>query len=226
MALKRSDLTKRFDEIVKAEIANHNEAICQSNIALAEVVKSIKILESRIDEKFKVEANRFLDLTDLLSEKLKLLNDRAERLTQENLELRNLLSKSLNALDSSIIASVESCAKHSDISMIKKELEALIAKERLLIDSNSTQSKKSLAAFFSEFNNRFGVQRSEYFSLKEEVEQRFKKSEESIELEKMDVESVSKEIRVLKKSLFIQDKNIENLYTLIDKLKKKPTEKV
>jgi hypothetical protein len=129
-------------------------------------------------------------------------------------EQRNTIS----ALHEQLLGFQVAYCTQNDMEILKKTVDEQI-KEINISQLSSFQS------FQREFKGLFSVLKDELWKIKCELEQELaqltKKTESNFNVSKLDRDGVLKEIRIYEKTIFIIEKKIENIYTLIERIKKR-----
>ncbi len=217
--LKRNDLAKQFELVVQQEIKNHQDSVSSIHQANLDLVKRIENIEINLSNKNAAleSKNKSLEIEiDLLKSNFVRCSKNVESKLNDLSSSNNDYAKKLeityqNSLDSKdeielIINFIYSFEK------VIKDLEAHVIGSKLIIDSSFDILD---VKFRSEFNNF----KNEVLNLPNDNEKIRKEFEEKIDSHRIDVAGIMKEIVVFKKSTMIVEKQIENIYTLIQRLK-------
>lgn len=219
--LKRQDLAKQFEKIVLQEITNHNDAVLATNVKVNEFRKDLVTQQKKIDSNHALTLSHVtrLDgqlekmstsLTTLLREALNTVNDLS-------LELRTHIQKSNDWM-----GMVEGA-------FLKKDIFKEYQDQEILEKFNLNQLIASLQKEFvrQEETLRWYVT-TEVIKAIEEHEKKPSPLEETVatfdnklKAHVVNVSGVQRQIDINHKQCFILEKKIENLYTLLDRLKKK-----
>ncbi len=217
--IKRDDLVKQFDIIVRQEIINHNQAIYDSNQSINDIRNEVRKIHS---ESKVVHASLGSTITKLNSNLLELTSS-LSKFTQAFSSCVNDLKAESSDLD---IRLIEACKNDENLVSI---YESLIQRNGDL-DSRLAQLDKKLEDF------TFFVRMSLYdlkLDLLKEVDKKIQdivnrpsealavkdQLDEKIKIAMVDFEGLMREIRVQKKECFILEKKIENIYMLLGKTK-------
>lgn len=217
--LKRNDLVKQFELVVKQEIINHNQQIEQSNSSINELRKQIESIKFEQDK-----AN------NAFASQISQLNANCTELSKNILSVVQKLTSALNDLSVRLerdVASIEELRTGFDL-LHRKHLD--LAKQ---IQSNSN-SWSDHARKISKLEAQFPmeIERSEDRMLKtmDRIKENIlnRPSEAQLvksQLEKVlasqdiDFQGVMTELKAIKKQAFILEKNQENIYTQIQRVK-------
>ena len=223
--IKKKDLVKQFELVVQQEIIEHNKAISSSNLAvnkLNEKLNEIKdefhknILNLRNDQ-----SRVFRDL-EKNSDAFIRLKDAFQSLRNDQFILNERNYKEIEVIDQSV-------------ETVHKNFKNLVKQFELLQDLTNTYMDKviELKKIHEDgvYNVRYKLSkdinnlRKDIVSLPSEKTMIKLKEEllEILSMNKIDNEGLLKEIKVLKKTAFINEKKIEDLYMRIEKINKKVT---
>lgn len=219
--IKRNDLAKQFELVVKQEIKNHNDLMLANNIAM-EHLRNEMIRQKRSRE------NEIKELHQEISQ-LKLdLHEAKFKSTVDSCSLRSHIN------DSSVNKEKVDNEFGKILDSVKQLQEHLSRHDQILLNSLSRDSEindkftrlsKELSHEFIEKNKKL---LSDINSMVEEVKNKpseadalEKKIEKQLVSHKIDCDGVYQELRVLRRDFDYANKKIENIYTLIERLQKK-----
>jgi len=218
--LRKKDLSKQFELVVQQEIKEHNKAVLASNLAVNKLGKRIDDIYLIVDKNQSILENKSLctklefnnnllylsaELESLKSSMSDAKQDFVKSIEEAKLALRQEMSA--KAFDS-YVERVESKLEESIISINKS-----IEKARSEALSNNRDSITYCDKLKATLQEDMSFLKEEVVSIKGDIVKDLKET-------KIDKEGLLKEIKVLKKLNFINEKKIENLYTLIDRLTK------
>lgn len=218
--LKRNDLAKQFELVVKQEIKNYNDSLNDILLRLNYLTEDIKNVEKKLSEN-----QAYLD------SKLKLLEIEFEKFKEiSKTNNQNLESKSND--ESKRVDVIGNC-----LGNLQK---LFIASQKA--ESDLTKSFSSLSQEFSCLSHNFSkIQRrfdNDLTSLDFRLNQNISKAKEEILLQPsgvsllrvelleklsthaINVDGLLKELRANKRDMMFMEKKIESIYTLIERLKK------
>jgi len=219
--LKRSDLAKQFELVVKQEIINHNEAIFANNKALNQIRKDILALDQELSKNVASLVSELTKEKIAISKVYSYIDENEDKASSKIDVVRDLLKKGLDSTNNHLNDLFSKCVskdifnvfKESGLKafdQLKKGLEAL---KHVFIDEIKDLEKR--------FSRVIDGQNDKLDEVPILLEKFKKDLIQRIEIDKIDSIGLKREIEVLKKSLYIESKKIENLYTLIDRLKNK-----
>ncbi len=219
--LKRGDLTKQFELLVQQEIKNHNDSVLSTNISINNLKDHIDQLSKKLDAHVAASSNTFV-----------FYNIDIDKLKKSFDQLSSKCEYSLNDFSSNIQSNnkrIEDLAKTFE-SYVKNQKDQ---NEKLsLLDNLILGIQDKICNFFSNIKNE--IYRNQLKSedslrdLKQEILNRpseakvvKKEIEDKMSIWAIDFSGLMKEIQINKKTDFITQKKIENLYTLIERLEKR-----
>jgi hypothetical protein len=219
--LKKNDLVKQFEILSKQEILNHNDQILASNLSINKIREDIQKKDTdqaKINGGLSSEIGKINVHLKELSSVLGTLVGKLSSLTGElNRSLEDIQSQSTLTTKSVLeckaaLQEQEKCSKDDKIKL--KYLEESIINIPITLHAFSERiEKKSM---------------QEAYKIKEEILNRPSEAKlvredliKMIERDRIDFDGVTKELLAVKKAHFINDKKIENIYTLIERLNKK-----
>lgn len=217
--LKRKDLAKQFELVVKQEIIEHNKAIMASNLAVNKLNTKLDDLDKSYIEQFNTTKNK----TDKFLRELGSCKSFVKDITEE-FKKANRDQFMLNERN------------HKEISIIDESIETVHKNERKLhkkisdIEANYYEHKKELEALRKSYTDDLHLLKhkiakdlknlkQEILDRPSEVEVAKKEFMEKLSMHKIDNEGLIREIKVLKKTVFINEKKIEHLTTLMERQK-------
>jgi len=218
--LKKSDLSKQFELVVKQEIKNYQDSHNLVLQAIRDLKEGISVVEFYSKEAFsKLECRQSKIILEIveLSKSMKELESKCDR-NFSNME--KVKSDCTNELGMHIDLSLRNSRKNefneNRIDEIKKVIEDM--------DDDIKGFPIVISNYFDSINYRiakdFKRMKEEILSLPSAVDEIRKDYDEKINCHKVDTEGIMKEIRISRKDMIIIQKQIENIYTLIERLKK------
>lgn len=219
--LKRQQLADKFSEIVKQEIRNHNASILETNKAINDIRSQLQTLTNKFSENLvKQEAARrkfekeLHSLSDKFEHNKLEISTKFDRVKSDLEDLRHDVSRNLEALESETVSlsSFEEFRETCDRSL--REMSIEIQKQKDFNHAAVFKINNDMNRIFNDFVEDQENRPNELWDVKADLE---KKIFEAV----IDSTGVLKEMRVVKKDAFIMEKKIENLYSLIEKLKGK-----
>lgn len=220
MRLKKSDLVKEFEDLVKQEIVNHNKAILDSNISINAIREKVD-LSSKENKKSIADCYSFLtNINENLLKFRKELERFSQKVSskftdQEHVNERNArniqeLQNALEALGSKYQSheqSLRNCS--SEFSNIQNSLKNIKQSQENDYEAHCRNLSKGLDKLRNDIFDR----PSEALQVKKEIEKRLAEKD-------VDVQGFLRELQIIKKSDFIQEKKLEALFSIVEKLEK------
>lgn len=218
--LKRSDLAKQFDLIVKQEIKNHQDVINGLLQSIRDL--SLEVYElKRAREKDLAEINKNqVQLNIKLEKNDALLSDIYNKLTSHIND-----QKIINQRNSEKMDSIDFLRQALYTCQVKQgELESYVDNRWMNVDKYLQSLSKSTRDSFQQLESklRFDIAKvkKEILDAPSEAGRVKRDLEEKLACHHVDVEGIMKEINVFKRECLISEKKIEQLYILIERLKK------
>ena len=219
--LKKNDLVKQFELVVKQEIIEHNNSILANNLAMNSIKMEMANLSKEIKDNFNLlkagisqNKSSTLELFELIESCSKNTADLSSYMKIKLAKTEDDIRKDINQLAKEFV-NEESFSKYKDI-----------CKEKF--DSFSKTIEDSLSFFLNKikgleerFNQSFELYQKEVSKVPITLEKFNQDLMYKIEEQRVEKLGVAKEIKVLKKAVFINEKKIENLYTLIERINNK-----
>lgn len=219
MKINKNDLVKHFELVVKQEMKNYQDSKLATNLSINNLKEELVALSAEVDlNKCKVESD--IKLQDFEREKV-------ENEFNKFIEWKNYQDKDLNNKIDAEFKKISSSLKSLALSF--KEGDELL-KEVLVLSEDLTECKNNnsyLEDFFNleierlkrSLKEGLKLQKKEILEIPSEAEAVKKDILDKMEVQNIDFQGVYRELTVLKKDLYVVEKNIENIYNLIKKLK-------
>ena len=217
--LKRSDLAKQFEEIVRQEIKVSNEAVGNMNIRFNTLQKNI---DDGIERLFRNDD---------------IIRDKSAKAHTESINKQEAIIEEIEAIKSSRITSAslvdgkflkydKNLVNELELYILKSDFDKEIKLFRDAMKKISLDKDNSIAAI----SKKVSALEKSIVDLKEQLSLSIMlmtsnntvfndQLEKKIDIAKVDKEGVQRELEILKKSLYIHDKKLENIYTLIERVK-------
>jgi DNA repair ATPase RecN len=205
---------KRFEALVKQEMVEHQHIISSHHKEMQELRDRLSLAMERFESLSKKNDDDLKQAKIDTACTIALLQYRVgvnESLIEDH-------KKTIEDLHKQLLAFQEQYSSKSDTSNIKKSVDE--------------QIKEITSAHISEFQEYQREVKSLFNSLKYELtnslaalEQKLAKLSDTVEnnfyVFRLDKEGVLKEIRIYEKTIFIIEKKLENIYTLIERINKR-----
>jgi len=218
--ISKNDLVKEFELVVKQEIIEHNKSITASNLALNDH-------KAFVDEELKKQKNNHRLLVNeygLVSQKFNSVSltssNLKERIQKSEIEVSKIIDRKNVELET-VNKSVESVHRYQvkvdktikdleiKLTSIKKDIKNILKEQELEKEQIKNKIEKSSKKL-----------KDEILSLPSEIEAVKIKFMDELSMHKIDNEGLMKEIKVLKKTIFINEKKVEYLITMIERMLK------
>lgn len=222
--LKRNDLAKQFELVVQQEIINHNRAVEVTNSSLEELRDQLRRQSQRSDDIVASSLNSVKRL-EIQLENLKESLEEIARVLTSKISLNADKTDKHNSILELVKGSLEKAtgsflALTTEIANVKSEQKTL----RFKIDDLASEVYERLNRFSDDFYK--AIEKSEKSILDRPSEAKQVKQDIEMHLAEkdVDIQGYTKELAIVKRSHFIMEKQIENLYTLIERLNKKDSQ--
>lgn len=188
-------------------ISSHHQEMQKLRDLVSQAVEQMNSLFRHAEQEYKDKAQVLLNLID----------DQTIQIKSNNVTLSDQ-RHSILSLHQSINDCLSLSAKKSDLHNLKKEVADHIAEKDL-------EQDREFENYQFLVKHSFESLKQDIANLRSDMDKKFKELDNKIEsrfsLSLMDKEGILKEVRVYKKSMFIIDKKIENIYTLIERINKR-----
>jgi hypothetical protein len=214
-ALIKDELVKRFETVVLEEIQRYESSICDNKKNFSLISDQLDIICNQQKGMLElINGIRIACNQDFISEKDDLFKRFEDHRKNVNEKVRNIES-----LTNSIF---KACGNHITKNDLLDEVSRLQS-QMINIGLNAEKEKKKLCEFIHEVKEElkdlvYDLQDSMNKRLME-FDNKFAELSKIVESNKIDSTGLLKELQVYKKSVFIIEKNIENIYTKIERLK-------
>lgn len=219
--LKRKDLAKEFELVVKQEIKNHNDAVNNTNVNL----EKFKALLKDLDKNLKLEtAVRNSQIVNLNSNSMLLIEDLSyafeEKINKLKLKLSMLMDdlyKLKNSIefmrdDESVINKIDNM--HNKIIDFGEKYDSEIKKIKEIIDFNARIETTKNKTYCDSKISKLEEKPAHLEIVKRDLFEKIKEF-------RCDNETLISDVQNFRKIIFVQEKKIENLYILNNRLKSK-----
>lgn len=214
-ALIKDELVKRFEDLTRDEIRKYESQVFENN-------KQFNLINSLLSEVFKQQKEiislihdaRLQSKNDFISEK----NNLFEKFEEQRRHVNEKV-KSIESLTSNLFKSLDKNATKNELLDEVSRLQS----QMINIGLNAEKEKKKLCEFIHEVKEEL---KDLVCDLQDSMNKRSLAFDDKLdelrqifETNKIDSTGLLKELQIYKKSVFVIEKNIENLYTKIDRLK-------
>lgn len=212
--LIKEELVRRFESLVRDEIQRYEESISDNN-------KQFRLLNNRLDElvnqqkqdRTLIESIKIHCKKELIDEK----NDLFEKFECQRRHVNEKV-KSIESLTNDIFKQSESFISKQDLLDQVSILQSQMINIGLSAEKQKSQLCQCIHDIKEELSNLISDLETHTFKRFCDLYDKINKINENSETSKIDLTGVLKELQVYKKSVFIIEKNIENIYTKISRL--------
>jgi hypothetical protein len=205
---------KRFDALVKQEMMEHQAIISSHHKEMQALRDALKMSMERFDSLFehshaqiKQQATDFGFAIAALQEKDKV----HQALIADQ-------KQTILSLYEDIHRFYHTHANKEDVDKVRRDLSSMMQQANIA-DFNTFQCwQHSVNSVIKSFKGELDALKT---TLQERMDEQDKKVDSNFSVSRIDKDGVSKEIRIYQKSIFIIEKKIENIYTLIERINKK-----
>ncbi len=214
--LIKEELVKRFESVVREEIQRYENSISENN-------KQFYLINARLDE-FCDHEKRVCALLEKLRIDCKndVVTEKKDLFEKFEAQRRHVNEKvkSIESLTNDLFKQSASFVDKQDL----LDEVSILQSQMINIGLNAEKQKKHLCECIHEIKedlidliNDFQNHTSKRLA---EIQEQINTINESNKSNKIDSSGILKELQVYKKSVFIIEKNIENIYKLIDRIQK------
>lgn len=222
--LKKKDLAKQFELVVQQEIKNHNDSIAYSNNSLEEFRQKIKAQSDLSDKSFTLLASKIKQQEIEIENLRKSLSDVSQLLNSHINDMRVVFERNAKHYEE-VVSGVEiACRKHvnvaEDIQILRSDqskMNQLLKQLSLGINDEFDNISRNFLAEMKKMKQEILNYPSDIHLVKKELEKKMAEKD-------VDVAGILQEIDHAKRSTYVAEKKIENIYTLIDRMNKKAPE--
>lgn len=218
--LKKADLSKQFELVVQQEIKNYQDSLNFILQTIRQLKDSIQEARTEALENYALIHSQQVDLCAQIQALHLSHSDSQKRLQNHINDSEFFKQKAINEIATHAYRGIENSKKieyienkHKYINLRLETFEDEMKGNSLLISNSFDNIKFNMAKDSARM-------KQEILSLPSEAESLRKDFDEKITANKVDVECILKEIRINRKEMVILEKKIENIYTLIERLKK------
>lgn len=220
--LNRNDLAKQFELVVQQEIKNFQDVSYQLNQTLNELMIRLENLENSYTKTHSLSESRHKSLSiqvDVLKEDQELIDHRMKMYAGgTDYYLKKLETDIHDFLREESITNNRITDAQNEIDSLKKFF--CSTEERLKVHAGVIENS------LNQINLNVGKMNSKFMAeildlIPEKLGIVRQDLEEKVSAHKLDVEGLLREIRIIGKRVMVIEKNIENIYSLIEDKKKR-----
>ncbi len=217
--LNRNDLSKQFSLVVQQEIKNHNDQMLSTNISINEIKEEIR---KNKEEQNKINVEFASQITKINTNCLE-LSECALNLSKNFYNLQKKLDEFIEKATKEIKLFVEnSIVAHSKHEHNKNSIEDLkfeISNIQDDIIGRSNYQTQELELNLKKSKEYTEKCKKEILEIPSEAQEVKVELQKQMSIDRVDFQSIMREMQVYKKTCFILEKNQEHIYTLIERLK-------
>ncbi len=218
--LKKADLAKQFEHVVKQEIQNYQNSLNDVLQSIRDVKISIEQVHNEALENYALIHRQQQSLESRFCDVYKHMDDRFKKHSNQfdDFErVRNNLMDRISLIGSDVAYQIQKNETNMNrMDHLSGNLETIEDEVRgfsLGISATFENIRVKLSKELLKMKEEILSKPSEAIAMKSELE-------DKINSHKVDVAGIMKEIKTYKKEMMISEKKIENLYTLVGRLKK------
>lgn len=213
-SLLREELVKRFETGMRQEMALHSEALSSYQKEMQSLRESILSTKESVEKLFHHTETELKDKTAHIRNQIENLEIKIKSLNAGAVDQRNTILSLYQSFNDFILSS----PKKSDFEKFKDEVYSHLHE----LNQIHTRDFESYQQYMKGVVHQLLDGQRKF---KAEIEKKLSDLENVINDKynhfKMDKEGISKEIKIYEKTIFIIEKKIENIYTLIERINKR-----
>ena len=221
MILRKKDLVTQFELLTKQQMKEHADYLLASNKAVTQLKLTMESFRKEILEQINKLNLSLLEHERLNSEDKGMILEKINKSISDfnDFTINHLTMERSNDIEHKFLRDTK--AETEDIDGLKDDISSLEKSLIGLLEEKIFETFETIKKVYPRIQST-GVAVKEYVDKKlSETLEREDELKEKIRLLGIEKEGYEKEIAVLKKNDFVQEKKIENLYTLIERLNKK-----
>lgn len=219
--LNKNDLAKQFELVVKQEIINHNNQILMSNQSLNEMrefQQSKEEKQTQINFKLSTSLDKTFEDSKQIEKALKDFSFRTLNTFQECFTLLDKLSLIVNSSNQDCVESKVNLekldSKVSDLEIKIYRLDKLISDFSISLNEYETKLTNRIESKLEKLKLEINNMPSEALQVKDDLSK-------IMDVDRIDSKGIQEWIKKVHQCNFVNEKKIENIYTLIERLNTK-----
>ena len=205
---------KRVEALLKKEMVEHQAIISSHNKEMQALRDSLSLGKERFDSLFEHMNSQLNEKTDRLNQEISELRERIKLSEKTITDQKDTIS----CLHDELQSVYETHASKDHVKTLSKNLDESVLVSTQCSISSYQQYQTEVKVFLQKQTDElsdFVCQMSKKISdLDEKIDTKFS-------ISSIDKEGISKEMKILDKKVFVIEKKLENIYTLIDRINKK-----
>lgn len=221
--LNKKDLVKQFELATLQEIKNYNDSLYTINQSLNGLRDSVKNLSKKVDENHALITSQKTLLESDLNSLKKDMENFSSRVSSELNDVRKVQRNQADTM-LSMSGMIAICLnKHSDVDKKFYRYEEDVRNTNKMSQEFKKNADSNLIDFQRKVSKHIDKTKQEIISIPSEALALKGELEDKLQSYKLDVFGVLQEMEKNKHSTFVIQKQIENIYTLIERLKNEGT---
>ena len=217
--LTKKDLAKEFSLVVQQEIKNHNDSILATNISLEEFKRQIAELSERSDKKLATIHSNFVAQAAAMSLLKESLEKCLEKCIREVSDTASSNESALKKMGKSIDKREEYFLTIEGFQLFQNKVDEWLANLRRSFNVQKDLLMQEISKVSEKFQLSVdAVKQHIAKDLNEEIEKR-KEINQFLDTFSVNFSGIVREMEVCKKRCYIIEKNVENLYTQLERIK-------
>lgn len=219
--LKKKDLSKHFEDLTKIEIKKHNDQILASNLALNNLKDNISAYENNLSA-FRISLNNEVGKVKKELEKQFIsIFDKLNEVNSDIEEKTKVSDKKDKYFEDSIENKVSVDIYRKEMAVIREMIETNKTKLNQKLDMAINSLKDSLQLMVNTINAQLKQITSDLY--KTPSESQIVKNDLSTQIStiKIEIDGIRHELQIMRKTDFIQEKHLEDIYNIIKRMEQK-----
>lgn len=219
--LKKKDLSKHFEDLTKIEIKKHNDQILASNLALNNLKDNISAYENNLSA-FRISLNNEVGKVKKELEKQFIsIFDKLNEVNSDIEEKTKVSDKKDKYFEDSIENKVSVDIYRKEMAVIREMIETNKTKLNQKLDMAINSLKDSLQLMVNTINAQLKQITSDLY--KTPSESQIVKNDLSMQIStiKIEIDGIRRELQIMRKTDFIQEKHLEDIYNIIKRMEQK-----
>ncbi len=218
--LNRNKLVDQFEQVVQQEIKNHNDQILATNMSIQEFrnqLIEIKAIIASLQANFGSEVQRLKNEIDKLKASNQNIRDDVSAFISINISDKNRFEEKSNEILESVVIHNTTI---KNIELHLNRIDEFNIKTRMCLVDLLKKSDEDCTYLKKHSLNSVEKLKEEILSIPSEIPELKKEFEQKIATSYVDFQGAMKELARVKRTSFVQEKQIENLHILIERLEK------
>lgn len=219
--LKKKDLSKHFEDLTKIEIKKHNDQILASNLALNNLKDNISAYENNLSA-FRISLNNEVGKVKKELEKQFIsIFDKLNEVNSDIEEKTKVSDRKDKYFEDSIENKVSVDIHKKEMAVIREIIEVNKTKLNQKLDTSINSLKDSLQLMVNTINAQLKQITSDLY--KTPSESQIVKNDLSTQIStiKIEIDGIRRELQIMRKTDFIQEKHLEDIYNIIKRMEQK-----